>query len=82
MQIFQFSRQGERPVRLESVEKLPDEGFVWLDFTRQNARDWPQWVLRLTGIEVMDEHVIDSFNGDHMSSFDGTEEYDVLIFQG
>lgn len=82
MQIFQFSRQGERPVRLESVEKLPDEGFVWLDFTRQNARDWPAWVQRLTGIEVMDEHVSDSFNGDHMSSFDGTEEYDVLIFQG
>ena len=82
MQIFQFSRQGERPVRLESIEKLPDEGFVWLDFTRQEAREWPAWVLRLTGIEVMDEHVSDSFNGDHMSSFDGTEEYDVLIFQG
>ena len=82
MQIFQFSRQGETPVRLESVEKLPDEGFVWLDFTRQNARDWPAWVLRLTGIEMMDEHVIDSFNGDHMSSFDGTDDYDVLIFQG
>lgn len=82
MQIFQFSRQGERPVRLESVDKLPEEGFIWLDFTRQDARDWPQWVMRLTDIEVMPEHISDSFNGDHMSSFDGTEDYDVLIFQG
>ena len=69
-------------MRLESVEKLPDEGFVWLDFTRQNARDWPAWVERLTGITVAEEFVSDSFNGDHMSSFDGTEDYDVLIFQG
>jgi len=82
MQIFQFNRQGELPVRLDGVEKLPDEGFVWLDFTRQNARDWPAWVERLTGIRVVEEHVIDSFNGDHMSSFDGAEDYDVLIFQG
>ena len=37
MQIFQFNRQGERPVRLESVESVPAEGFVWLDFTRQEA---------------------------------------------
>lgn len=82
MQIFQFSRQGERPVRLDSIDKLPSEGFVWLDFTRQNAREWPGWVQRLTGIVVMDEHISDSFNGDHMSCFDGTEDYDVLIFQG
>ena len=82
MQIFQFSRQGERPVRLESVETLPTEGFVWLDFTRTNARDWPAWVERLTGVKVAEEFIADSFNGDHMSCFDGTEDYDVLIFQG
>ena len=82
MQIFQFSRQGETPQRLESVEQLPDEGFVWLDFTRQNARDWPVWVERLTGIKVNDEHIMDSFSGDHPSRFDSTDDYDLLIFQG
>jgi magnesium/cobalt transport protein CorA len=82
MQIYQFNRQGERPVRLETVEALPDEGFVWLDFTRQEAREWPEWALRLAGVTVNEEHVNDSFNGDHPSWFEGTEDYDVLIFQG
>lgn len=82
MQIFQFNRQGERPVRLESVDSLPAEGFVWLDFTRQEARDWPTWAERLAGVKVNEEHVNDSFNGDHPSWFDGTDDYDVLIFQG
>lgn len=82
MQIFQFSRQGERPVRLERIERLPDEGFVWLDFTRQSAGEWSAWAERLAGVKVNEEHITDSFNGDHPSNFDGTEDYDVLIFQG
>lgn len=82
MQIFQFSRQGQRPARLEAVESLPEEGFIWLDFTRQNARDWPAWAERLAGAKINEEHVIDSFNGDHDSNFESTEDYDMLIFQG
>ncbi len=82
MQIFQFSRQGERPTRLESVETLPEEGFIWLDFSRQNARDWASWAERLAGAKINEEHVLDSFNGDHPSTFDATEGYDMLIFQG
>jgi magnesium/cobalt transport protein CorA len=82
MQIYQFSRQGEIPVKLDHVEALPQEGFLWLDFTRSNAREWPQHVERLTGIKVHEDHVIDSFNGDHPSYFDGAEDYDMLIFQG
>lgn len=82
MQIYQFSRQGERPQRLEAVEARPDEGFVWLDFTRQNARDWPEWAVRLAGVTINEEHVIDSFNGDHPSVYESTEDYDMLIFQG
>jgi magnesium/cobalt transport protein CorA len=82
MQIYQFNRQGERPVHLEAIEALPQEGFVWLDFTRQNARDWPQWAERLTGVKVNEEHLSDSFNGDHPSWFYSSEDYDVLIFQG
>lgn len=81
MQIFLFSRQGERPERLETVEKLPEEGFVWLDFTRSSAREWPEWAEKLTGVKVNEEHVIDSFNGDHPSFYDGTDDYDMLIFQ-
>ncbi len=82
MQIFQFSRLGERPQRLESIENLPEEGFIWLDFTRQNARAWPEWAERLTGVKMNEDHIIDSFNGDHPSYFDGAEHYDMVIFQG
>ncbi|MDO9452810.1 MAG: magnesium transporter CorA family protein [Stagnimonas sp.] len=81
MQIFQFGRQGEIPLRLDAIDALPHEGFVWLDFTRQNAAEWPSWVKRLTGVVINEEHVNDSFNGDHMSTFEDTEDYDMLIFQ-
>ena len=82
MQIYQLNRQGEIPKRIAAVEQLPAEGFIWLDFTRSEARDWPLWVEKLTGEKVHEAHVTDSFNGDHPSYFDGTEDYDMLIFRG
>lgn len=82
MQIFQFSRQGELPVRLEHVERVPEEGFVWLDFTRDEAKNWPEWAVKLLGVRVNDEHYTDSHNADHPSFFDGTEDYDMVVFQG
>lgn len=81
MQIFQFGRQGEIPTRLEQVEGLPDAGFVWIDFTRDEAVDWTRWALRLTGVQINAEHVSDSLNEDHPSYSDGTEDYDMLVFQ-
>ena len=82
MQIYLLNRQGEIPKRLETVERLPDEGFVWLDFTRSEAKDWPLWAEKLSGEKVHEAHVTDSFNGDHPSYYDGTEDYDMLIFKG
>jgi magnesium/cobalt transport protein CorA len=82
MQIFQFSRQGEIPIRLEHIERVPEEGFVWLDFTRDEARDWPNWAAALLGVHINSEHYDDSLNGDHPSFFDGTEDYDMVVFQG
>lgn len=82
MQTYLFSRQGEVPKRLDGAESLPEEGFLWLDFTRYEAQSWPKKVEKLTGIKVHEDHVIDSFNGDHPSFYDGTEDYDMVIFQG
>lgn len=82
MQIHAFSRQGEIPQRLERVDRLPDEGFVWLDFTRAEAGSWPAHVEPLAQAQIHDSHVADSFNGDHPSFFDSTEDYDMVIFQG
>ncbi|MGH8518565.1 MAG: magnesium transporter CorA family protein [Panacagrimonas sp.] len=81
MQIFQFSRQGVIPTRREYIEQLPDEGFVWLDFTRDEAVDWTSEAHRLTGVKINVEHVSDSLNEDHPSYSDGTEDYDMLVFQ-
>ena len=82
MQIFRFSRQGEIPTRLEAIEQLPGEGFIWLDFARDEAAQWTQWALKLASVAISNEHFDDSLNPDHPSYFDGTDEYDMLIFQG
>lgn len=82
MQIYQFSRKGERPVRLDSIPRLPKEGFVWLDFTRQEAAEWPAHVEPIAEASIHENHVHDSLNGQHPSFFDVTEDYDMLIFQG
>lgn len=82
MQIYSFNREGEIPVRLESVEKLPKQGFVWLDFKRDEAASWPAFVEPLVQSSIHDNHVKDSHNGNHPSYFDSTEDYDMLIFQG
>ncbi|MDP3294970.1 MAG: magnesium transporter CorA family protein [Nevskia sp.] len=82
MQIYQLNRQGEVPKRIDHVDQLPAEGFIWLDFTRSDAADWPMWAQKLSGGKVHDAHVTDSFNADHPSYFDGTEDYDMLIFRG
>lgn len=81
MQIFQFSRQGVIPTRLDHVEQLPDEGFVWVDFTRDETVDWTAEAFRLTSVQINVEHVSDSLNDTHPSYFDGTEDYDMLVFQ-
>jgi magnesium/cobalt transport protein CorA len=83
VQIYLLNRQGEIPKRLDAVEKLPDEGFIWLDFTRDDdAQGWQQWARKLASVHVHDEHVTDSFNAEHPSYFDGADDYDMLIFEG
>lgn len=81
MQIFQFSRQGEIPTRLDHVDRVPDEGFVWLEFTRDECADWAAWADRLLGVKINEEHISDGNNENHPSYSDGTEDYDMLVFQ-
>jgi magnesium transporter len=74
--------RGEGPRRIEQLDRLPDEGFVWLDFPRDLAPGWQQWPRRLLGVEVDRRHVADSLESAHKSFFDGTPDYDLLIFEG
>ena len=75
--------RGQPPRRLETLERLPDEGFVWLDFVRgEKADDWKAWPARLLGVEIDRRHDIDSQEQSHKTFFDVTPSYDLLIFEG
>jgi magnesium/cobalt transport protein CorA len=81
MEIFQLL-PGQPPIRHNALEHMPDEGFIWLDFTREQAQGWEEWPRRLLNVEVDLQHLEDSMTPSHGSFFDGTSEYDMLIFQG
>ncbi len=72
----------EQPKVLDSIDKRPDEGFVWLDFVRDEAQGWDQIVQRLSGITIHEGHVRDSFNPQHPSYSDSTRNYEMVIFRG
>lgn len=81
MQCYLLSK-GHTPKYLEKIDRLPEKGYLWLDFRRDNAHGWEERVKALTGITIRDSHVVDSFNAGHSSFFDGTPAYDLLVFQG
>lgn len=62
-------------------QRLPDEGFVWLDVPTGADRGWADDVRRLTGIALFDEHLSDSENASHPSFYDATERYEMIIFR-
>ncbi|MDE0854353.1 MAG: magnesium transporter CorA family protein [Nevskia sp.] len=73
---------GQPPILHNRLERMPEEGYVWLDFERSEAQGWESWPRLLLGVEVDHTQVVDSMTPDHSSYFDGTEDYDMLIFEG
>ena len=61
---------------------LPQQGFIWLDVIHEADGDWPKQVEQLTGISVHERHIKDSRNPTHPSFYDGTQDYEMLIFRG
>lgn len=81
MKIIHFLPEGS-PRLLDSIARMPVDGFVWIDYVRDEAQGWeslPEALLDDTAIDV--QHVEDSLNGTHVSFFDGTDAYDVLVFE-
>ena len=72
----------EQPKVLDSIDKRPSEGFVWLDFVRDEAGKWADVVQRISGISVHERHVHDSLNPQHPSYADDTSTYEMVIFRG
>lgn len=73
---------AEKVEKLEGINKLPAEGVVWLNFSRETDTHWADEVQRLTGVSIHERHVHDSFNLSHPSFFDNTDSYEMLIFRG
>ena len=61
---------------------LPAQGFIWLDVVRDGDSDWPQQVEKLTGVSIHERHIKDTRNLAHPSFYDGTQDYEMLIFRG
>ncbi len=81
MDILYLVNRGQ-PQVLESIDKLPSEGFIWLDFIRDEAQDWASIVHRISGVTVHERHVHDALNPQHPSYADSTKHYEMVIFRG
>lgn len=73
---------GQPPILHNRCEHMPEEGYLWLDFPRDQAFGWEAWPKLLLGVEVDHQHAVDALAPEHSSYFDGTEDYDMLIFEG
>lgn len=73
---------GSPPQRLDACTVAPTQGFLWLDFAREQDIEWYLTVEQLTGVRIHERHINDSFNPAHPSFFDSTSEYDMVIFRG
>ncbi len=81
MEICHFVN-GQKPRMLDPAAALPEDGLLWIDFVRDQARDWAIWVEPRIGVAIEPQHVEDSLNPTHPSFFDGTADYDMLVFEG
>lgn len=81
MDIFHFVAH-EPPRKLSSLENLPEDGLIWVDLLRSESECWASTIEPLARCEIDAEHVFDSMSTTHPSFFDGTADYDMLIFEG
>ncbi|HEY0879200.1 MAG TPA: magnesium transporter CorA family protein, partial [Zeimonas sp.] len=80
MELIVVAAEGASPV--ESLDALPDSGFVWCDCIYPDGPVWTAPVQRLTGLRVLDEHLRDAENLNHPSFFDSTNDYEMIVFRG
>ena len=81
MQIIEFA-DGQFPRVLERLEDHVDGRMLWLDFVRGERSDWHELAQQLSGATLLQQHMVDGNNAAHPSHYDGTSEYDLVVFQG
>lgn len=74
-----------RAAPLPEDAEAPDEGFVWIDALHEDVRADPgrfgRTVSRLTGANILHQHLEHAVNLQHSSYFDSTPDYDLLVFR-
>lgn len=73
---------GKPLAAMAAGEQLPEKGFVWLDLVYDEIDSLAERIEALTGVRVYDEHVEDARFLGHPSTFDGTDQYEVIVFRG
>jgi magnesium transporter len=80
MEMFHLVR-GQSPLAIESLDAMPADGFVWIDFVRGSEQGWESWPKKLLGVEVDRRHVVDAADATHKCFFDVAPGYDLLVFE-
>ncbi|MBS1175434.1 MAG: corA 1 [Burkholderiaceae bacterium] len=85
MNAFFFRASPNHVVSIHNdIPKNLSDGFLWLDFVRDEVtrapEQWQQQILNVTGILIDEFHLADVLNVQHPSSFDLTDDYQILIF--
>ena len=76
-------RKEHPATQVERVERLPDDGFLWIDAAAAEPADgWREMAHRLTGTSIFDAHMQDAANESHPSYFDNTTDYELIVFRG
>src|SRR5512137_270822 len=73
---------GKATALLPAGERLPEQGFGWLDLTYDEVDLLQAEVERLTGVRIFDVHVGDAKNLSHPSFFDNADTYEIVVFRG
>lgn len=73
---------GQPPQRLDTLSALPGQGLVWIDILQPVDESWATLVEPLVQGEIDSAHIADSLNRRHPPFFDGTADYDMLVFEG
>ncbi len=73
---------GKAAAAMAPDERLPAEGYAWLDLTYEEVERLQPEIERLTGVRIFDVHLADAANLAHPSFFDNTDAYELVIFRG
>jgi magnesium/cobalt transport protein CorA len=73
---------GKGTALMATGERLPEQGFGWLDLAYEEVDLVQAEVERLTGVRIFDVHIGDAKNPSHPSFFDNADTYEIVVFRG